>query len=92
MDNRKNCPDLQALLDYAEEKGLIEQDDRTYCFNRLLQILGMDAPLEEAENPAACREEGQTTSPPFLTASMTGPWKRASSKTASSPAIFLTAA
>ncbi|MBO5544079.1 MAG: UDP-glucose--hexose-1-phosphate uridylyltransferase [Oscillospiraceae bacterium] len=63
MDNRKNCPDLQALLDYAEEKGLIEQDDRTYCFNRLLQILGMDAPLEEAENPAACREEGQTTSP-----------------------------
>ncbi len=63
MDNRKNCPDLQALLDYAEEKGLIERDDRSYCFNRLLQILGMDAPLEEAENPAACREEGQTTSP-----------------------------
>ena len=32
-------PALLGLLDYAEEKGLIEACDRTYCENRLLQIL-----------------------------------------------------
>ena len=37
-------PALLGLLDYAEEKGLIEACDRTYCENRLLQILRLDAP------------------------------------------------
>ena len=37
-------PALLGLLNYAEEKGLIEACDRTYCLNRLLQILRLDAP------------------------------------------------
>ncbi|MBP5239448.1 MAG: galactose-1-phosphate uridylyltransferase, partial [Oscillospiraceae bacterium] len=37
-------PALLGLLDYAEEKGLIEACDRTYCENRLLQILQLDSP------------------------------------------------
>ena len=42
-------PALLGLLDYAEEKGLIEPCDRTYCENRLLQILHLDAPEGEDE-------------------------------------------
>ena len=42
-------PALLGLLNYAEEKGLIEACDRTYCHNRLLQILRMDAPDEGEE-------------------------------------------
>ena len=40
-------PALLGLLDYAEEKGLIEACDRTYCENRLLQILQLDSPTGE---------------------------------------------
>ena len=36
-------PALLGLLDYAEEKGLIESCDRIYCENRLLQMLRLDA-------------------------------------------------
>ncbi len=43
----KTYPALLGLLNYAEEKGLIEACDRTYCANRLLQILRMDAPDAE---------------------------------------------
>ena len=39
-------PALLGLLNYAEEKGLIEACDRTYCHNRLLQMLQLDAPDE----------------------------------------------
>ena len=37
-------PALLGLLNYAEEKGLIEACDRIYCENRLLQVLRLDAP------------------------------------------------
>ena len=37
-------PALLGLLDYAEAKGLTEACDRTYCENRLLQALRLDAP------------------------------------------------
>ena len=37
-------PALLGLLNYAEEKGLIEACDRTYCENRLLQMLHLDSP------------------------------------------------
>ena len=37
---------LPGLLDYAEKRGLIEAEDRTYCHNRLLQILRRDEPVE----------------------------------------------
>ena len=37
---------LPGLLDYAEKRGLIEAEDRTYCHNRLLQILRRDEPGE----------------------------------------------
>ena len=33
---------LLGLLDYAQNKGLIAAEDRTYCHNRLLQILRLD--------------------------------------------------
>jgi len=42
-------PALLGLLNYAEEKGLIEACDRTYCHNRLLQMLQLDAPDEGEE-------------------------------------------
>ena len=42
-------PALLGLLNYAEEKGLIEACDRTYCHNRLLQMLQLDAPDEGKE-------------------------------------------
>ena len=42
-------PALLGLLNYAEEKGLIEACDRTYCRNRLLQMLQLDAPDEGEE-------------------------------------------
>ncbi len=38
-----------ALLDYAENRGLTETADRTYCFNRLLQIMQLDAPDGELQ-------------------------------------------
>ena len=40
---------IRGLLDYAEERGLIESGDRTYCFNRLLEMLKLDAPDSEDE-------------------------------------------
>ena len=40
-------PALLGLLDYAEEKSLIEACDRTYCENRLLQMLQLDLPTGE---------------------------------------------
>ncbi|MCR5137159.1 MAG: UDP-glucose--hexose-1-phosphate uridylyltransferase [Oscillospiraceae bacterium] len=45
---------IAGLLDYAEARGLIEKDDRTYCSNRLLQMLRMDGP--DGEEPAAAAE------------------------------------
>ena len=40
---------LSGLLNYAEEKGLIEACDRTYCFNRLLQMMQLDGPDGEVK-------------------------------------------
>ena len=48
---------MSALLDYAQERELIEVSDRTYCFNRLLQILKLDAPDERFVRSAP--EEGE---------------------------------
>ena len=50
-------PVLLGLLDYAEEKGLIEACDRTYCENRLLQILQLDSPTGEDKTLRAERPE-----------------------------------
>ena len=44
---------IRGLLDYAEERKLIENDDRTYCFNRLLEMLKLDGPDSEDETLAA---------------------------------------
>jgi len=50
MDMEKNITNwLHALLDFAEDRQLIEVEDREYSFNRLLEIFGMDAP--ECESP-----------------------------------------
>ncbi len=48
-DNAAVRPALLGLLDYAQEKRLIEPCDRTYCENRLLQSLHLDAPEGESE-------------------------------------------
>ena len=44
---------LDALLHYSLEKGLIQPEDETYVFNRLLEILKRDEPGESAVLPAA---------------------------------------
>jgi len=44
---------IRGLLDYAEERKLIENGDRTYCFNRLLEMLKLDGPDSEDETLAA---------------------------------------
>ncbi len=54
----KNLTDyLHELLDFAEDKKLIEAEDREYSLNRLMEILMMDAP--EGERPAR-RETPET--------------------------------
>lgn len=51
---------LHSLLDFAEDKELIEAEDRAYCLNRLLEIMGMDAP--EGERPARAPSPETATS------------------------------
>ena len=43
---RTEC--LCRLLDFAVEKGLVAPIDRSYTMNRLMEIMGMDAPEEIA--------------------------------------------
>ena len=59
----KNCTEyLHALLDFAEDKHLIEVEDREYSLNRLLEIFSMDAP--ECDRPA--RTASPVTATPIL--------------------------
>lgn len=44
---------INALINYALEKGLIEPDDREYSFNAILDIMGLDAP-GEGDAPSSC--------------------------------------
>ena len=37
---------LDALVNYGMEKGLIQEDDAVFVFNRLLEIMGLDEPGE----------------------------------------------
>lgn len=53
---------LHVLLDFAEDKKLIETEDREYCLNRYLEIFHMDAP--ECERPE--RGETPATATPIL--------------------------
>ncbi len=43
---------VDALIEYAVEKGLLCPEDRTYAFNRLLEVLGLDELPEEGGEPA----------------------------------------
>ena len=53
----KNITELMhALLDYAEDKQLIEVEDREYTLNRLLEIFRMDAPECERPERMPCPE------------------------------------
>ena len=47
---------MHALLDFAEDKCLIEVEDREYCFNRLLEVFHMDAPEGDRPEKAASPE------------------------------------
>ena len=42
---------INALLDYAEEKELILPEDRVWAFNRILEVLQLDAADTEEEPP-----------------------------------------
>lgn len=42
---------LEALVNYALKKGLIEPGDEGFAFNRLLEVMGLDA----AEDGAGVR-------------------------------------
>ena len=37
---------IDALINYALDKGLIQEGDETYVFNRILEIMGLDEPGE----------------------------------------------
>ena len=39
---------INSLLLFAERKNLIEREDEAYCRNRLLELMAMDAPAENA--------------------------------------------
>ena len=47
---------LYHLLDFAEEKMLIEAEDREYTLNRLLEIVQLDAPECERPEKKLCPE------------------------------------
>ena len=47
---------LHKLLDFAEDKNLIEAEDREYSFNRLMEVFRMDAPEGERPERAASPE------------------------------------
>ena len=49
LKNITEC--FHALLDFAENRALIEAEDREYTLNRLLEICQMDAP--ECDRPEA---------------------------------------
>ena len=53
---------FHALLDFAEDRNLIEAEDREYTLNRLLELYGMDAP--ECERPG--RAPSPETATPIL--------------------------
>ena len=55
---------LYRLVDFAEAKGLIEAADRKYTFNRLLEVVQLDAP--ECEAPE--RETAPATATRYLDA------------------------
>ncbi len=47
---------IDALLNYALDKGLIQEGDETYVFNRILEIMGLDEPGEGEAVEAALPE------------------------------------
>ena len=49
-------PYLDALINYAVDRGLIEQEDKTYAFNRLLEQMELDS-LDEEEPISASLNE-----------------------------------
>ena len=51
---------LNVLLDFAEDKNLIEAQDRAYTFNRLLEIMQMDAPEDGELLPRTSSPETAT--------------------------------
>ena len=47
---------LEALINYAVDRGLIEQEDKTYAFNRLLEQMELDSVDEEEPVSAPLNE------------------------------------
>ena len=47
---------LDALVNYAVDRGLIEQEDKTYAFNRLLEQMELDSVDEEEPISASLNE------------------------------------
>lgn len=57
---------LYHLLDFAEEKQLIEAEDREYTLNRLLEIVQLDAPECERPERKLCPETATSILEPLL--------------------------
>ena len=47
---------VDALVNYALDKGLIQEGDETYVFNRILEIMGLDEPGESEAVEASLPE------------------------------------
>ena len=54
---------IDGLLDYAEAKSLIFPEDRTYCHNRLLHLMQMDAPGAKFGSAAIDGPDGAADQP-----------------------------
>ena len=57
---------LYHLLDFAEEKMLIEAEDREYTLNRLLEIVQLDAPECERPEKKLCPETATSILEPLM--------------------------
>ncbi|MBQ8507256.1 MAG: UDP-glucose--hexose-1-phosphate uridylyltransferase [Clostridia bacterium] len=57
---------LHHLLDFAEEKLLIEAEDREYTFNRLLEIVQLDGPECERPEKKLCPETATCILEPLM--------------------------
>jgi len=57
---------LYMLLDFAEDKGLVETEDREYTLNRLLEVFQMDAPEGERPERKASPETATSILEPLM--------------------------
>ena len=67
---------IRGLIRYGEERGLIEESDRIYCFNRLLEMLKLDGPDGEDETAEEMTELFAECQENRVNVNDTCPWQR----------------